>query len=43
MTNFNFGNQSPWSRSNEKEIDSLVVWLIPTICPDLLTYISFIY
>jgi len=24
-----FGNQSPWSSTNEKGIDSLVAWLIP--------------
>jgi len=26
-----FGNQSPWSSTNEKGIDSLVAWLIPTL------------
>jgi len=34
-----FGNQSPWSSANEKEIDSLVAWLIPTLgLSGLLTY-----
>jgi len=36
-----FGNQSPWSSANEKEIDSLVAWLIPTLgLPDLVTCID---
>jgi len=34
-----FGNQSPWSSTNEKGMDSLAAWLIPIIgLPDLLTY-----
>jgi len=39
-----FGNQSPWSSANEKGIDSLVAWLIPTIgFLDLLTYLYLLY
>jgi len=35
-----FGDQSPWSSANEKRIDTLVAWLIPTIgLPNLLTYL----
>jgi len=31
------------SSANEKRIDSLVAWLIPTIrLPDLLTYLQFV-
>jgi len=34
------GNQFPWSSENEKGIDFLVAWLIPTISLlDLLTYL----